>query len=87
MTNCAALNFEATANSREQQMQDIAGVWAVLVSMDDLPATFERRAALSHARRSFQLKLQAAGISEDELRAYVRGMASPQPRLRAVPDD
>lgn len=84
----AALNYDhAAAVNREQQMEDIASVWAVLVAMDDLPATSESREALNQARCRFQLKLDAAGVTETELWARLEHLAAPRPQLRAVPDD
>jgi len=92
MTFAPALCEDAWAAGAEEVISEIAANWAVLRTMEDYPATPERRDALEHSQRVFHQRLEAAGLTEADLLAHLqREMTEPRSTLRAVgghsPDD
>jgi hypothetical protein len=52
-------------------ISEIASTWAVLVTMEELPATPERKQALLRTRQLFRHRLESAGLTESALASYL----------------
>lgn len=81
MTSCSALErTDDVARAQSGALEQIASVWAVLVTLETLPASSNRKDSLVHTRQRFRQRLEAARISEAELPDYLEQLFERRPQ-------